>query len=150
MSNKIVNSKESKREFLAIEKIHEPYNINTINQEPEEFDQNEQYRSKKENVEFLNKISDMLENNHLTGFQKSEPTATNIATFFEEFFERRENDTFEWYQRAGKLFFRCDHTHDKNYSEMIKNAFESIIEEKMQKKGTHYIITPNSTCAVFR
>ena len=154
MSNKIVNSKNIKNEFFEIKDIQEPYNINTVSQGCQE---DSSYGSTEESniTEFLNNITKRLENGSMSSSSLNKNTSREyntdyVANALNGFFEERENDSFEWYQRAGKQFFRCNHNYDKNHSEEIRRIFETIIEKKMKKEGIHYIVTPNSSSVIFR
>lgn len=76
--------------------------------------------------------------------------SSDIAKILNSIFGDSVKGDFEHYRRAGKNFFRCEHKEGKEYSQLIKSILQVIVEKNMQKTDTHYIITPNSTCIIFR
>ena len=76
--------------------------------------------------------------------------SSDIALVLKSIFGDSVKGDFQHYRRAGKNFFRCEHKEGKEYSQLIKSILQVIVEKNMQKTDTHYIITPNSTCIIFR
>ena len=74
----------------------------------------------------------------------------DIAFALDAYFEDKEGENFEWYQRAGKFFFRYEHDLGRDHSKTMKESFETIVKNKIKKNHGHYIITPNSTSVIFR
>ena len=117
MSNKTVISKNDNNEFLEINSIQGSGNIDTLN---EEIDVNDTENKRDSDfVEFLNSISTTLEKNlqnstSLDDSDKNNIKVGQVANALKPFFEEKMY-SFEWYQRAGKFFFHCEHEH------MMKN-----------------------------
>ena len=104
-------------------------------------------------INFLNSISDILEektSKNYSNVNSEKTTINDIAFALDTYFEDKDKENFEWYQRAGKFFFRYEHDLGKEQSKTMKKSFETIVKNKMKKDHGHYIITPNSTSVVFR
>ena len=150
LSYKISNSKNTKKELSEIDRISESLDMNLQSQKLENIPSNEQDHldAKVDITNFLNKVSDTLEKKY-PDLRHFNSKMDNIANTLNVFFEDK-NTNFEWYQRAGKFFIRCEHKSDEKYSQEMRNVFESLIENKMKRTDTHYIVTPNSASIVFR
>lgn len=150
LSYKISNSKNTKKELSEIDRISESLDMNLQSQKLENIPSNEQDHldAKVDITNFLNKVSDTLEKKY-PDLRHFNSKMDNIANTLNVFFEDK-NTNFEWYQRAGKFFIRCEHKSDEKYSQEMRNVFESLIENKMERTDTHYIVTPNSASIVFR
>lgn len=154
MPNKIVRAKENGKEFVGIKDIQEPYSIDSINEEKIDF---ENYKISDNEygdiAKFLNSVIKPIESNAINSIQEIELNSqfmiTDIAKKLDAYFDKKSGN-FEWYQRAGKFFFRLEHNSGEKYSQIIKNAFESIVEDQMGKTSIHYNITPSSTSIIFR
>ena len=151
MSDKTVISKNDNNEFLEINSIQGTGDIDTLSEEIDVTKSESELDS--ELIEFLNSISTTLEknlqNSNPGNYVKNNFKVGEMANVLKPFFEEK-NYTFEWYQRAGKFFFHCEHEHDEKQSEIMKNSLKFIVEEKLGRKNTHYATTSNCVSVVFR
>ena len=149
-----INSTEKENEFSEICKNDE-IGIDTLNQRIGDFHSIKETHTvdKGDIIGFLNSISDILEekSSNLGTTSKSQKNTVNDITFaLDTYFESKEKENFEWYQRAGKFFFRYEHDLGEEYSKIMKESFETIVKNKMKKNNVHYNITPTSTSVIFR
>ena len=152
MSDKTVISKNDNNEFLEINNIQGSGNIGALSEDIDVSRSKTEFDS--DFVEFLNSISTTLEkslqnstnsDNHDKNNFKVDDMANALKPFFEE-----KNYSFEWYQRAGKFFFHCEHEHNEEQSEIMKKSLKFLVEEKLGRKNTHYATTSNCVSVVFR
>ena len=143
--------------MFDIGELHESFSIETISDEISNNNENTIKNEKEENtIEFLNSITKTLEKNlprTSTTYAIPENQDYNVldmANAMKLFFEGRMDCTFEWYQRAGKFFFHCEHNLDENRSKILRDTFEYIVEKKMAKTDIHYITKPNYASVIFR
>lgn len=152
MSDKITITRNDKNEFLEINSIQGTGNIDRLNEV--------NHIGKSENefepdfVEFLNSISTTLEKSlqnstNPDNYEKNNFKVDDMANALKPFFEEKSY-SFEWYQRAGKFFFHCEHEHNEKQSEIMKKSLKFIVEEKLGRKNTHYATTSNCVSVVFR
>ena len=152
MSDKTVISKNDNNEFLEINNIQGSGNIGALSENIDVSKSESEFDL--DMVEFLNSISTTLEKNlqnstDSNNYNKNNFKVDDMANALKPFFEEKSY-SFEWYQRAGKFFFHCEHEHDEKQSEIMKNSLKFIVEEKLGRKNTHYATTSNCVSVVFR
>ena len=103
-------------------------------------------------VKFLNSDNTGIDFSHIPrAINEGKPVnSSDVAKVLKSVFGESVKGNFKHYRRAGKNFFRCDHSEGEEYSQLIKCLLQIMVEKNMQKTNTHYITTPNSTCIVFR